>query len=286
MKARIATSYLRVIRRGRRAILRRGTRQEDAVKKSGLWASLLASALALLLVSGTLAATTDPFTPGSSGTDVSWPNCSATLPTSTQFAIVGVTGGRAFTSNACFAAEWTWATSNAGVQSLYMNLNAPVGSTSSYATLGPKVCKHNDKICLSYDYGWQAAKSAFEQAQAAGASAGTWWLDVETSNSWTSSTAANAQVIQGAVDYLGAGTTAVSGQGLAVGVYSTNAMYARIAGSYHPANGQATVPTWYATVATSSAGAASYCTSKYAFTGGPVWLVQYASGGLDADYAC
>jgi hypothetical protein len=255
------------------------------VKKSGLGASLLASALALILVSGALAAAADPFTTGTTGTDVSWPNCSAVLPTSTDFAIVGVTGGRAFTSNACFAAEWTWATKDAVVQSLYLNLNAPVGSTSRNANLGPKTCKHNDKVCLSYNYGWQAASSAYQQAQAAGASAGTWWLDVETSNSWSSSTAANAQVIQGAVDYL-----AQTAGNPAVGVYSTNAMYKQIAGSYSPTNTSGTVsapvPTWYATVATTSSAAAVYCASQYGFTGGSVWLVQYASSGLDADYAC
>lgn len=247
------------------------------MKKSGLWAPLLASVLSVLLASTALAST-DPYTPGSTGIDISWPNCSATL-TATDFAIVGVTGGRAFTSNSCFATEWTWATSNTQLQSLYMNLNAPVGSTSRNAKLGPLSCKHHDKVCLSYNYGWQAAKSAFEQAGAAGASATTWWLDVETSNSWTSSTAANAQVIQGAVDYLW-------GQSVVAGVYSTNAMYAQIAGSYSPTNGSGPVPTWYATVATSPGAAAGYCNSTYAFTGGTVWLVQYASGSVDADYAC
>ncbi len=118
-----------------------------------------------------------------------------------------------------------WAKST-GLPALYLNLNAPVGSTSSYGTAGPKTCKLNDKLCLSCNHGWQAAQWAYRQA---------------TGNSWSSSTAANDQVIQGAVDYLGAGTTPNPGQNLAVGVYSTNAVYAKIAGAFHPTNGTGTL---------------------------------------------
>ena len=261
------------------------------MNKIGLRALALSSLLVLALASSALAASsidTNPFTSGSTGADVSWPNCSATYPTSAAFGIVGVTGGRAFTANSCFSTEWAWANST-GLPALYLNLNAPVGSTSSYGMAGPKTCKRNDKLCLSYNYGWQAAQWAYQQAKSAGASASTWWLDVETGNSWSSSTAANDQVIQGAVDYLGAGTV-TAGQGLTVGVYSTNAMYAKIAGAFHPTNGTGSphyVPTWYATAATTSGAASGYCAASYGFTGGPVWLVQYLPpNSVDADYAC
>ncbi len=264
--------------------------------RTGLGGALLLS-VALAVAPAALAAplTSSPYASTSIGADLSWPNCSqsASWPAGVEFGIVGVTGGRAFTSNSCFGAEWSWATSQpssagSGPASIYMNLNAPVGSTASYAKQGPLTCGKHDALCTAYDYGWVAAKWAYSQAGSAVSSAAAWWLDVETGNSWSRSTAANDQVIQGAIDYLGAGGEGGSGLGLTVGVYSTNAMWNKIAGStWKPTNGTYPVPTWYATAVSSSTSAESYCTSSYAFTGGPVWLVQYLPGtGFDADYAC
>lgn len=53
----------------------------------------------------------------------------------------------------------------------------------------------------AHNYGWFAAKSAFEyaasQSSLAAATSADWWLDVETANSWSTDTAMNVVDIQG-----------------------------------------------------------------------------------------
>ena len=49
----------------------------------------------------------DPWT----GVDISWPQCGKTLPTGMAYAIVGVNGGTAATTNECLATQLAWASS-------------------------------------------------------------------------------------------------------------------------------------------------------------------------------
>src|ERR1035441_2442349 len=48
------------------------------------------------------------------GYDVSYPQCSAKLPTAAQLGIVGVNGGLANNQNTCFTPELTWAKKSVG----------------------------------------------------------------------------------------------------------------------------------------------------------------------------
>ncbi len=59
-----------------------------------------------------------PYQTGTVGYDVSYPNCGATA--SGTFAIVGVNGGRPFSNNSCFQAEYA-AAPQSPAPSLYMN---------------------------------------------------------------------------------------------------------------------------------------------------------------------
>ncbi|GAC1449661.1 MAG: hypothetical protein PVSMB4_08000 [Ktedonobacterales bacterium] len=199
------------------------------------------------------------------GYDISWPQCGGAYPASPYgFGIVGITDGRAYTQNPCLASEYQWAThGTASAPSVYMNLN--------YGTaLGS--CAHNDKACQAYTYGRGAAQYAVTYATAQSVAVTTWWLDIETGNSWSKDAGLNDQVIQGATGFLRA-------QGLVVGVYSTPYQWGAIAGSFSPG-----LPNW--TAGASSSDPASYCASAHAFGGGTVWLAQYASGSYDGDYAC
>ena len=231
----------------------------------------------------TALAASSPYSSGSVGYDVSYPNCSQSINplasngSTYSLAIVGVTGGRAFTSNGCLSQEFTTAEKATSTPSLYMNLNAPVGSTASEANKGPKSCKRNDKVCMSYNYGYQAALSAQSYATNQGATSSSWWLDIETGNSWSTNQSANFAVIQGAVAALtNNGTNTVN-----VGVYSTPSMWNKITGSSGAAS---PLPVWTAPGAKSLSDAANYCSAS--FTSGPVWLVQYSGGSYDEDYAC
>jgi hypothetical protein len=68
---------------------------------------LLAVGVVLLstaLLTGVAAAAAPP--PGSTGHDVSYPQCGMPLPSSGSFGVVGVTNGIAFSANPCLAAQW------------------------------------------------------------------------------------------------------------------------------------------------------------------------------------
>jgi hypothetical protein len=224
------------------------------------------------------------------GHDVSYPQCGGALP-SGAFGIVGVDGGRPFDVNPCLAQEIVWA----GAPAYYANTANPGPKKSTHWPKGqtsPKVCKTssaNSKEC-SYDYGWNAAKDSYARAATAASSAGaapvstaTWWLDVETGNSWQSLDRSatpthyklDRAVLKGMRAYLRA-------KGVdSVGVYSTSHQWQQITGgaSLHKA------PVWYAGVGGPSS-AAAHCASTYSFTGGPVRLTQFRKGGFDADNAC
>ena len=228
----------------------------------------------------------DPYTPQSTGYDISWPQCSqsdssqvASEPSSpAAVAVVGVGGGLAFNDNPCLAAEASWARQGGGV-TVYMNINSPTSSTASQGMNGPDgACSASDQMCQGYNFGWNAAQHAFSYAQSASVSAPMWWLDVEgpagSGNPlWSSATAVNDQVIAGAL-------AALTALGVQPGIYSTITQWGEIAGtSYTP-----DVPAWRAGAGDIS-GAQSLCAAS--FTSGPTWLVQYGSPNpWDNDYAC
>jgi len=240
---------------------------------------LTATFVAVLGPTQAALAATNPFTQGTTGFDISYPNCGiSNLPPASngatyRFGIVGVTGGRAFSTNSCLAQEYALVAGSPLTLSLYMNLNYPIGTTASKGNSGPAGnCTHSDKACQAYNYGYNAAQNAYGYASQNNAFASTWWLDVETVNSWSSKASLNVRVIQGAVDYL---------QNVAhvqVGIYSTASMWNRITGS-----ATLGLPIWVAGAAELSRTA---CQSAKGFNGGPIWLIQHVNGSFDEDFAC
>jgi GH25 family lysozyme M1 (1,4-beta-N-acetylmuramidase) len=100
----------------------------------------------------------------------------------------------------------------------------------------------------------------------------TWWLDVETTNHWSTDTQANDAVISGMI-------AAIRLSGGAPAIYSTNYQWGQIAGDYVP-----NLPAWYATgIATFFP---QHWCSKTSFAGGPVYLVQGRAGSFDGAYEC
>jgi hypothetical protein len=153
------------------------------------------------------------------GFDISWPQCRASGPVLPPalgpVAIVGVNGGRPFSSNPCLRAEWAWARSRS-TASGYLNLAAPPGA-------GAPV-----------DYGAAAARDGLARASSTGIRLRSVWLDVEVSNHWSADAGVNRQVIGGAI-------SALQAAGVAVGIYSTPLDWRRIT---HGAT--VTVPLWQA----------------------------------------
>jgi hypothetical protein len=187
-------------------------------------------------------------------------------------AIVGVNGGRAFTRNLCLGNQWNWATGGLKQPAVYINLNMP-GVPALRGAFGPAgFCESRDPYCRAHNYGYSAAQYAVTYARSQGVYATEYWLDIETMNEWSTDSTENAQVIQGAVNYL-------LEQGLTVGIYSTPYQWTTIAGSYSPG-----LPVWTAG-ATDLADARSRCAVQYAFGGGSVVMVQWVEE-FDRNWMC
>jgi hypothetical protein len=223
----------------------------------------------------------------SRGYDISWPQCGATLPAKPAFGIIGVNKGLVFSANPCLASEIHWA-GDAAAQ-LYANTGNPGPALSSHWPTGqtsPRACDvaNPDTADCAFDYGWNAAADSWADAGSAYRSLGltgtpsgtTWWLDVETSNSWRSDTSLNVAALQGEVDYL-TGTAHV----VKLGIYSTSYQWGVIAGGSQAFNAYRS---WVAGVG-SLKNAQSHCGGS-GFTGGGVSLAQYAWNGFDADLIC
>lgn len=263
---------------------------------------LAALCAALLTVSGTAhAAPAAP--PGAVGHDVSTPQCTTTLPASGAFAVVGLTGGRAFSVNPCFDAEYRWASGRPSAAAVYINTGNPAPTSNYYwptsGTRDPALCRDatstRDPGC-AYDYGWHAAAAALAAADRTDRAIRglTWWLDVEIANSWNGDRIANAADLQGALDLL-------RSKGVArVGIYSTGYQWTSITGGYSQSTAGTyrsawrasftprfpleSAPLWIATVGDLASATAACSTT---FTGAAAQLVQFHdASGLDADVVC
>lgn len=264
--------------------------------------ALLAGTQGLVTAQAAAAGVSSAASAGSTGYDISWPQCSSAYPSGGSFGIVGVTDGLPWSANPCLASESSWAATHAAPPQLYTNTANPAPHSSYYwpksGSRDPALCKiatsRKDPGC-AYDYGWHAAANALATAGSVNASAvqEVWWLDVETGNSWNGNGSSNAADLQGAIDYLRSHGVAT------VGVYSTAYQWNRITGGYTAstaasyaagwraeftsAYGIASSPSWVAGASSLSAAPES-CGSS--FTGTSTRLVQYPSGGYDGDYAC
>lgn len=270
-------------------------------------------------------------TTGSSttGFDVSYPQCGASLPTSPAFVIVGLNDGLANNLNPCFGptssypsytqSELYWAAQAAGGTSqpkvsVYVNTGDPGNSyngkpiadwpqsssgsdpygsctTTTFTSNGTTYKVGANSQACAWQYGsdrathdvtWLSSEAGQINAQAGStvvatsAPSYTWWLDVETGNSWQTNTGLNVADLRGMTDALiAAGVTTT-------GVYSTSYQWNTIAGS-SLAGSLVGLPDWIPG-ASSSSGAQSNC-GRPSFTAGRVVLTQWVAG-LDNDYSC
>lgn len=206
---------------------------------------------------------------GSVGFDISWPQCNGERPgDAVPFAIIGVTGGKAFTANGCLREQMQWAHRADTVPQVYTNLNGvPMGYWEPYK------CGPEDASCNAYWYGYNSGLHALALAKSQGADVQDWWLDIETMNYWSHDTGLNASVIRG-------GYEALRDAGKSVGVYSTPFQWREIAGGL-----QLGLPVWTAG-AEDLADAQGRCNSRFAFNGGQVKLVQFIANNFDNNFVC
>lgn len=202
--------------------------------------------------------------------DVSWPQCDTAKPALTYRGVVGVTGGLSLRPNPCLSREAGWFSH----EGAYINTGYPGRAKAVKFKDWPKRCAAKDEKCLAYNYGFNAARYTVKYAAINGVVARRWWLDVETENSWSDSTAINRQALAGGYDAL----SAYAGKEN-VGYYSYPAQWNIITGRW--ING---VMAWVATGAANQASAAVACQST-SFTGGLVYMAQYTKG-LDRNLLC
>jgi hypothetical protein len=273
---------------------------------SGVLRSLLVSGMAAVGVALALPATSASAAPANSptvGYDVSHPQCGHPLPTGQAFGVVGVNGGLATTPNPCLTTQLQWAWTSTGAVAdqpktqLYLNTANP-GEIRDVVTTWPSSgstpygdCDGANSTACSWQYGWDRARTSVTSFFGpAAATAGvapspgsyTWWLDVESANSWQSATPAgqarNRATLEGMAAYLRT-------RGGSVGLYATPADWRLIAGTVTWDSNLYRLPSWLSG-ASSQSGATAACRKAPLTNGGRVTLSQFVSGGRDGDVSC
>jgi hypothetical protein len=189
--------------------------------------------------------------------------------------------------NPCLAAQARSAGAGLNLYIFVTYGTAPVSSDPGCASAeSPTACQ----------YGFSTAVDAYGKAQASGISTQvSWWLDVEAVQAaqnlpaWSGDLAANASLVQGAIDGL-------RFKGInSAGIYASPGVWNSIVGNYQPA-----APYWAAYWGVDPAITCTNIRSKFSYAKlptGPVQIVQYSSpttplslGGMsllyDDDYAC
>jgi hypothetical protein len=234
------------------------------------------------------------------GHDISHPQCGNDLPSDSGFGIVGINRGRPFSVNPCLTEQYRWAADRPAEAAVYVNTSNPAPSSPYYwppaGRKDPMMCRDSrsttDAGC-AYNYGWHAAANALRTGKTLGGEVlgHTWWLDVETSNTWNGDGKANTAVLQGMYDYL-------RSHGVdKVGLYSTGYQWQKITGGYteSSADGYRTAwqfaprfalhdaPLWIATAGSTDA-AKKLCSTS--FTGARTQMVQTQKDGFDTNVVC
>lgn len=231
------------------------------------------------------AATSNPYI--GTGYDASYPNCNAAQPpTGASFGLIGVGGGRAFTSNSCAASEVTAAQSLTIKPSLYYNTgyagsfarqidSTCAGYVAKAGSVFGKLSGHKlSQAQQAWEIGCSEASYAANYASTSTSIGSSdpvfWWADVETGNSWSTNTTLNQFALDGMSYFM-----STKGGG---GFYSSPSMWAKITGS----------SSWDTTPAMSGSWVAGTSSCSGAALGGTgAWLVQGGlNGGLDQDTAC
>jgi hypothetical protein len=241
--------------------------------------------------------------PSRVGYDVSHPQCATDLPPVRAFAVVGVNGGLSTRANPCLAEQLTWAAGSSGsvedqpATQLYLNTANP-GSLLALVTTWPErgatpygACDGTNSAACSWQYGWERARNSVVSFFAPAARAArmdsqpgryTWWLDVETMNTWQSGSdearGRNRATLEGMTAYL------VS-RDARVGIYSTGQQWSEIVGTVTRDSPLAGRDSWLAG-SSSLAEAVTACSDPALVPRGEVALIQYVRNGLDHNHAC
>jgi hypothetical protein len=222
------------------------------------------------------------------GYDISWPQCPSAQggfglplpPASTQFVVVGLTKGLAFTENPCLADQVDWVKDSARPAQAYTMATFPTSAQlTAYRAAGP--WSTSTRAGQLSNVGYAEGSFALASLKKVGFTPPVVWIDVEPrpAQPWPTSTAAqqreNRYVVEGLMRRL-------RDAGISYGVYSYASGWASITGSWWLPG----VPVW------ATAGrldtpdeALRLCTSP-SFSGGRVYLSQWYDDTRDYDRTC
>jgi hypothetical protein len=252
-------------------------------------AILLVTLVHAVLPGGGVAQAAPPAT-SSWGMDVSYPQCGTALPTGQAFAIVGVNGGTATTTNPCLATQLAWAAQSTGTTvhddiQLYVNTGNPGSGAASWPRSGSNrygSCDGSDSTPCAYQYGWDRAHDDATVRGIADPEQFMWWLDVEIANTWDYTEgghARNAAVLEGMTEYF----TSIGVRG--VGLYSTRYQWDEIVGDAVSATSSLNGLSNWRPAGTDLAAAQATCTVAPLTPGGIVEMTQYWAD-FDYDHSC
>ncbi len=228
----------------------------------------IAGTALLLILAPRPASAEGPIQPGSFGYDISFPQCPSRVPAGNfGFAIIGVNNGRPLTQNPCMPAQLAWARQGSADPSVYVNSASPPSGYSNAR------CAASDAACLAFEYGKQTATYSMAYVNQHAASVSRYWLDVETQNTWSSNTQANAAMLRGMIE-------AFTAAGKSVGIYSNSYQFRLIAGNFSPG-----LDNWIPRPEATRETVANFCRTTPSFGGGRIVMIQMWHT-FDENYAC
>ena len=222
------------------------------------------------------------------GHDISWPQCSSAdggfglpmPPTSTEFVIVGLTRGLAFTENPCLAKQVQWLRDHGKRNHAYAMGTFPTAAQqSTYGSAGP--WSATTRAGRLSNTGYAAAEFAVASMLRVGWRPPMVWIDVEPrpAQPWPTGSAAAQQENRYVIEGLMRG---LRDNGFSYGLYSYTNGWREIVGSWF----LPTVPVW------ATAGELDYpeealdrC-SQPSFSGGRVYISQWYDTSRDYDRTC
>ncbi|MFP5333981.1 MAG: FG-GAP-like repeat-containing protein [Actinomycetes bacterium] len=243
---------------------------------------------AVLLVAGGGGAPAQAAAPTPEGYDVSWPQCPTSVggfglpmpPTTTQFVIIGLTLGLAFTENPCLGDQVAWVTANRKPAHGYTMATFPTAAQlSTYGTRGP--WSSSTRAGRLSNVGYSEARHAVASMQRTGFAPPVVWIDVEPrpKQPWPTSSAAqqreNRYVIEGLMRGL-------REAGLSYGLYSFASAWTSITGSWRLPG----VPAWYPVGTLDSPTEPTDRCLQRSFSDSRIHLVQWTDNTYDFNITC
>jgi hypothetical protein len=259
---------------------------------TGTRAGLAAARAALLVLLMTLFVVAPPERPASAATlfghDISWPQCPRAdggyglpmPPNSTQFVIVGLTRGLAFTENPCLDDQVQWLRDHGKRNQAYTMGTFPTPAQEArYGDDGP--WQPTTRRARLSNVGYAEARFAVASMASVGWRPRMVWIDVEPrpAQPWPTGTSTRRLLNRFVLEGLMRG---LHDAGLAYGFYSYTNGWRQIVGDWY----LPTVPVWATAGRLDDPGEALRRCSPPSFSGGRVYIAQWYDSTRDYDRTC